>query len=50
MQATIGATFLIVFRETLAAGLIIGAILTVLSRLKAGSISCIFLSVLRLLF
>jgi high-affinity iron transporter len=35
MQATIGATFLIVFRETLEAGLIIGAILTVLSRLNA---------------
>ena len=35
MQTTIAATFLIVFREALEAGLIIGIILTALSRLNA---------------
>jgi len=34
MDSTIGATFLIVFREALEAGLIIGIILTVLNRLS----------------
>lgn len=35
MQVTVGATFLIVFREALEAGLIIGIIMTVLAHLKA---------------
>ncbi len=35
MESTLAATFLIVFRETLEAGLVVGIILTVLSQLGA---------------